>query len=713
MPAEPRPLPEGVLLADRFEIEAVLGRGGFGIVYRARDLSRNDTVVIKELAPEGTTRDAQGILSLNSDTVHRLRQQFLDEARTMARLHIRGILPVRLGFQENGTAYYATDYLPNATTLERLIQAEGRMDAEGALDIVYQLLETLEQVHKKGVLHRDIKPSNILVGPDGEATLIDFGAAREWHADSATHHTVLFTPGYAPLEQLAERARRGPATDLYALCATAYEMLTGKRPVSATDRATGVPLVPLLTLRSDIEGPVAAALEAGLALKYGDRPQSVEAFRELLSDFEEPTTRNSLLEYDAKMVRLQRFAFERRQCPACEHGLLEEPRPLRKGICPVCHEGTIKRREIHAGLCPVCRISPLREFQNVDPMHTCPTCGKGWLAIKKKSLLSKEIVADCPDCQAHFEGNATEANGRPWSDLLAESGRSEKVWRCEGCGAQLDEEADGRLLLVISERPLKHERLYPEEWDCAAAGLEPGAGNAECILCGADYYLNDDNVTLLGAKDDPFGFAKYHLGRLLTLEDNRWMGVGKLSPHPGLVCHQCSTEFDRDGDYLRLVRTRNRILLRHLDEPIKLVDWHRLAEGLPTVSEETEFKEGLTSEIVVSYEAGEVGFDDQNRTLWRGPAARTDQDASNTLVITREEIQFGGVFRKWKLPFDAILTASADEDVVWLKVSGEPAPIGFAIVPIEFTTHLESGRYSVELGAANLANRILHERTSR
>src|SRR5262245_18505356 len=107
MPAEPRSLPEGTLLAERFEIETVLGRGGFGIVYRAKDLQRNDAVVIKELAPDGTHRNAQGILNLHEDTAHRLRQQFLNEARMMARLNLRGILPVRLGFTENGTAYYA------------------------------------------------------------------------------------------------------------------------------------------------------------------------------------------------------------------------------------------------------------------------------------------------------------------------------------------------------------------------------------------------------------------------------------------------------------------------------------------------------------------------------------------------------------------------------------------------------------------------------
>ncbi|MCC7228784.1 MAG: protein kinase, partial [Fimbriimonadaceae bacterium] len=535
MTHEPRPLPEGTLLADRFEVGEILGKGAFGIVYLARDLDRNDHVVIKELAPDGTHRREDLLLDLPAAMAHRLRRNFLNEAKTMSRLNVRGVLPVRLGFVENGTAYFATDYLPNAITLEKLLQGEGRMDVDGALDIFYQVLEILETVHAKGILHRDLKPSNILLSPAGEVTLIDFGAAREWHADSSITHTVLFTPNYAPLEQMTERARRGPATDLYALCATVYEMLSGRKPESATERASGVPWTPLLTLRPEVDPSITKAIELGLALKYSDRPQSVQAMRDQMAHREENATVNTLFELDARMVRLQRFSFERRQCPACS-GLLDEPRPLRKGVCPVCHEGTIKKREIHPGKCPCCRTTVLKRFHNLDPMRTCPSCRKGWLQIRKKGLLSKEIVATCPLCESEFAGTQTEANARPWSDYLAESGRSEFVMHCDNCRSQFDELADGRLLAVVSNGNLRYDRLYPEEWDCVAAGLEPGTGNAECLVCSADFYVDGDQVTLLATKDDPFGFAKEHLGRLLTFEDNRWMAVGKFSPNPGLVC---------------------------------------------------------------------------------------------------------------------------------------------------------------------------------
>ncbi len=704
MSADPRPLADGTLLADRFEVEGVLGRGAFGIVYLARDLLRNDHVVVKELAPSGVKRLEGNLLDLPADTAHRNRQNFLNEAKTLSRLHVRGVLPVRLGFSENGTAYFATDYLPNAETLEKLLQKEGRVEIDGALDILYQCLEILEAIHKRGVLHRDLKPSNILLNANGEVTLIDFGAAREWQADLSTTHTVLFTPSYAPLEQMAERARRGPASDLFALCATFYEMATGRKPETATDRASGVPLTPLATLRPEIDSAVAKAIESGLALKYTDRPQTIEAFRELLAQESEVQGPLGLFEMDARMVRLQKFSFERRECPACK-GLLEEPRPLRKGVCPVCHEGTIKQREMHRHQCPICRVSIMRRFTNLDPVRTCPKCNVGWLQIKKKGLLSKEIQAKCPECTATFDGEELGI------ETLRRIGRAEHVWRCDSCNSQLDEQSDGRLELKAESRPSPYKRLYPEEWDCVAAGLEPGSGNAECMLCGADYYIDGEGVTLLACKDDPFGYAKSNLGRLLDFEDNRWMAVGKFSPHPGLVCQQCHTEFDKDGEYLRLVRSPNRRLLQHQDEPNKLLNWHRIAQDLPLVEEEGEFADTLLGKIVAAYRDGELGFDDENHVLWKGPAVNLDSGSSGTLTVTKSDFQFGGVFRKSKLPFDTIRSCRVEGGNVCFLVRGEAEPFEFQVEPMDLTVGLQSGKYTVELGLEDLADRVNQERS--
>lgn len=237
MASDPKPLPIGSNLADRFVILEMLGRGGFGIAYRATDLLRGDEVVIKELAPDGVIRSADLVIKLQESTGPRLRERFLEEAAVLSHLEIEGVPKIRNTFRENGTAYYAMEFVRDATTLEEFVRRRGPLPISDALAIFEQILEILDQLHAKNVLHRDLKPTNILLDKDGLVHVIDFGSAREWHADALTNHTIFYTPGFAPPEQTAERAKRGPATDIYAVCATMYVLLTGTTPPSAADRA--------------------------------------------------------------------------------------------------------------------------------------------------------------------------------------------------------------------------------------------------------------------------------------------------------------------------------------------------------------------------------------------------------------------------------------------------------------------------------------------
>lgn len=726
MPQEmPPPLLRGTLLSDRFRIDDVLGRGGFGIVYLAFDTKLQDEVVVKELAPSGVARSGDGVVQLDEigdKQAHHLRQQFLEEARLLSRIASRGLPTIRAAFGENGTAYFAVERVEGAVSLESLLSNGRKIDPNGANDILFQLLDILEEVHRKGFLHRDVKPSNLLVSPSGEVTLIDFGAAREWHADLSATHTVLFTPGYAPLEQLSPKGRRGPPTDIYAICATAYHMLSGSPPADAAERAHGTPLVPLRELVSGIDRSIAAAIEKGLALRYEDRPQSVGELRELLSREAEEDGPLRLADLDEKLIALRQFSYDRRGCPSCGE-VLEEPRPLKSHACPVCHRDSIRKRDLNERLCPVCRSSVLQKQDNSEPLIYCPLCRTGDLARHRVSFLASKQRFDCGQCGAKFESipggmtllssprsNKTEAGTNlSFSEWRSVGARSSEVWRCDGCNAQFDVLKDGRRRQISPEAA--NRTHYPEEWARISARLSPAAGNSVCEDCGAEYEVNGDRVSLLSAQNDPFGFARRFTGRLLYWDDVRWLGAGKESPCPGLVCLHCGTEFDREGDYLKLVRTEDSKLIRRIDEPMTLEDWHRVARSLPPIHEEAAFAEQADDLLKASYHSGEIGFDSSGQILWNGPATKLGLPEQRAhFTVRREEIAFGGMLRKYKIPMGAVKDAFSDGSTLILIVSGSRDQVEFELDPVELTVAMKSGKRTVELGAKDLAARLRSEK---
>ncbi len=712
-------------MGERFEVRDVLGRGGFGIAYLAYDHTRHDSAVVKELAPTGTVRRDDGRLVLEAmgeATAHRLRRRFLEEAKTLSRLNLASVPQVRALGSERGTAFFVTGYYADALSLDRLLARDGRFAEAGVLDLLFQMLETLEAVHERGILHRDVKPSNILLRDGGEALLIDFGAAREWHADLSERQTVLFTPGYAPIEQFSERGRRGPATDLYGLCATAYTLLAGFPPASAMDRVNGVTVLPLLTLRPEMDAVAAAAIEAGLALHYEERPPTAAALRARFSGEAPSGARTTLEAYDLRLLKLRSLRFGRRECPACGD-LMHEPRPLPARCCPVCQKGRVRERALSPRGCPSCGAGVLRDFENVAPLAVCPLCGLGKLEGRRTKLLSKLRQFSCPQCEAELyetedgqvrlgaagsAGRVEVGETRSWGEWGALHPRSSVVSICDGCRAQFDHEPDGQWRKVWPKPAIGgHRRLYPEEWARVAAGLDPGAGNMVCDVCEADFFGEGESVTLLAAAEDPFQFAAENLGRLLHWEDLRWLGVGKVSAHPGLTCGGCHTEFDRDGEYWRLIRSEHRALQPWVDSLHNWADWHRLAQELPRVHEDGSAEESVQAAIVESYRAGELDFDGKG-TLWRGPAERLMASGvvKGSLVVRDGELVHGPAFRKERLPIEVIEQAAVEGDQITFWLRGETQPVAYRVADIEMTVHLRSGQRSVTLRAEDLAARL-------
>lgn len=294
----PDALLPGTLLAGLYKIERVLGQGGFGITYACHDTLLQRSVAVKEFFPFGCRRDASQVLpsrAVSPQDFTSAREKFLDEARILAACAHRGIVAVHTAFSENNTAYMVMELLQGRTLGDVLAQRGGRLPEDETVTLAEAVCDALCYVHDRGLLHRDLKPENVMLCDDGRVMLIDFGTAREYSKGhlQVRGHTVVVTPGYAPLEQYAQQARRGPYTDIYALCALLYHLLTGQVPAAASDRAMGVLLSPVRELNPRVSKRVARAVETGLQIEVDKRPQSVGEFLDLLHREVEPETKSS------------------------------------------------------------------------------------------------------------------------------------------------------------------------------------------------------------------------------------------------------------------------------------------------------------------------------------------------------------------------------------------------------------------------------------
>ena len=272
-------LPTGTTLRG-YELKSVLGKGAFGVTYRALDTTLNRVVAVKEYLPtslalrEGRTT----VMPISPDHAEQFawgRERFLDEARTLARLdRTPAIVRVFDFLEANGTAYMVMALIEGETLSKRLMR-EQRLAPEAIERLLFPLLDGLEDVHAIGFLHRDIKPANIMLDASGRPTLIDFGASRAAMAERSTTLTAVFTPGYAAVEQFTS-SKQGAWTDIYGLAATLYHAITGKSPPSAVERILNDTYQPLGELQP---AGYPAALLAGIDAGLGTRGGSAEEHR--------------------------------------------------------------------------------------------------------------------------------------------------------------------------------------------------------------------------------------------------------------------------------------------------------------------------------------------------------------------------------------------------------------------------------------------------
>ncbi len=285
---------QGVLAAGvrlrSYEIGSVLGQGGFGITYRARDTTLNRDVAIKEYLPTSLAlrKGDTAVIPRSTELAEQFvwgRERFLEEARTLATLdHASAVVRVHDFLEANGTAYMVMA-LARGETLDQRLRRGGPLPQQEIERVLYPLLDGLEQVHATGFLHRDIKPANIILDAKGNPTLIDFGAARVAIAGRSVALTAIFTPGYAAAEQMTA-AKQGPWTDIYGLSATLYHAITGQTPPSAFDRMLDDVYQPLgKKVLPGFALSLLAGIDAGLAVRANERPQSIADWRPILGQF--------------------------------------------------------------------------------------------------------------------------------------------------------------------------------------------------------------------------------------------------------------------------------------------------------------------------------------------------------------------------------------------------------------------------------------------
>lgn len=235
----------GTILRGTYRIDSYLSSGGFGNTYVATNIEFEERVAIKEFFMKGVTQrdDNQTAVSVsnseNQNSFLEQKEKFKKEARRIRQLKNEHIVAVHDLFEENGTAYYVMDYVEGENLSERLKRTSMPMTDQEVRDILPQILDALKTVHDAGMWHLDLKPANIMVDKSGKVKLIDFGASKQLNAQkggATTSTAISYTNGYAPREQMEQNYDKfGPWTDIYALGATLYNLLTNKRPPLPTD----------------------------------------------------------------------------------------------------------------------------------------------------------------------------------------------------------------------------------------------------------------------------------------------------------------------------------------------------------------------------------------------------------------------------------------------------------------------------------------------
>ena len=290
----------GTILHGTYRIDSYLSSGGFGNTYVATNIEFEERVAIKEFFMKGVTQrdDNQTTVSVsnteNRNSFLEQKEKFKKEARRIRQLRNEHIVSVHDLFEENGTAYYVMDYVDGESLSERLRHTGKPLSEEEVREILPQILDALKAVHDAGIWHLDLKPANILMDKAGNVKLIDFGASKQLNAQkggATTSTAISYTNGYAPREQMEQNYDKfGPWTDIYALGATLYNLLTNKRPPLPTDIDDDISedKNEALPFPDSVSDSIKALVLSMLKTNRLQRPQNIDAIQLDYQSIEKP-----------------------------------------------------------------------------------------------------------------------------------------------------------------------------------------------------------------------------------------------------------------------------------------------------------------------------------------------------------------------------------------------------------------------------------------
>jgi serine/threonine protein kinase len=453
-------LPVGTSLkGGDYRIDYALGRGGFGITYRAAHVLLERIVAIKEYYPqEYALRNTETgwliAVKDREDVYRRGLRRFVREGRILCSLRHSNVVQVLDLFEEHGTAYLVMELIQGCSLAQEMARFSDKLPEARIEKLISQLVEALSAIHAAGVYHLDLKPDNVMIMPGDRIVLVDFGAARQGY--TTTTDSTAFTLEYAAPEVMWG-SDVGPESDLFSLGMMLHELLTGKRPPLA-----------LVRLRSGednwqpkVAEPWKTLLEEALHLNKENRPSSVRDWWRLRVSVAARAPGSPERTLSVKCPKCQRrFSVSGAgtyQCPSCQW----------KFDVDAYGKATIEKSLLV--VCPNCRSEIIAEAGPI----TCPNCN--WQFIVNQSGKVVEgipIRTECPWCGHHFLVNKIGAQ------------------QCPGCGQEFEIDRGG---VVIAGKPIMTQ--CP---NCSHDFPVTGAGEWKCPACRWTFTVNRHGVVISG-----------------------------------------------------------------------------------------------------------------------------------------------------------------------------------------------------------------------